>query len=117
MSEISLAIFLRSTLVKSLLPSVPSQLKGEWGFFISKYIIAGETEYPWTLVSNTPLLKFLRRANLNLCTNTSNGIPVATFYEPDLNDMLSGIVWIADERVFNNKDYPQFFSHAKSEHV
>lgn len=44
--------------------------------------------------------------NLNLLIE--NNVPVATFYEPDLNDMLSGIVWVADERVFNNKDYPDF---------
>ncbi|CAG7580937.1 MAG: hyphothetical protein [uncultured marine phage] len=35
-------------------------------------------------------------------------ITVAEFYEPDLNDMLSGIVFIVDERVFNSKDYPDF---------
>lgn len=36
------------------------------------------------------------------------GIPVATFYEPDLNDMLSAVVFIVDERVFNKKSYPDF---------
>ena len=38
----------------------------------------------------------------------SEGIDIATFYEPDLNDMLSAIVFIVDERVFNKKVYPDF---------
>jgi hypothetical protein len=37
-----------------------------------------------------------------------NEVKLATFYEPDLNDMLSAIVFIIDERVFNRKDYPDF---------
>lgn len=39
---------------------------------------------------------------------TANGITYATFYEPDLNDMLSAIVFIVDERVFNREKYPDF---------
>jgi len=35
------------------------------------------------------------------------GIANATFYEPDLNDMLSAVVFIVDERVFNKKKYPE----------
>lgn len=38
----------------------------------------------------------------------ANGITIATFYEPDLNDMLSAIVFIVDERVFNKEKYPDF---------
>ena len=38
----------------------------------------------------------------------SNDVKLATFYEPDLNDMLSGIVFIIDERVFNSKKYLEF---------
>ena len=34
-----------------------------------------------------------------------NGIHFATFYEPDLNDMLSAIVFLVDERVFKLKPY------------
>ena len=36
------------------------------------------------------------------------GVVTGEFYEPDLNDMLSAIVFIIDERVFNKKDYPDF---------
>jgi hypothetical protein len=44
----------------------------------------------------------------HLQTLVENGIDLATFYEPDLNDMLSAIVFIIDERVFNRKKYPDF---------
>ena len=44
----------------------------------------------------------------NLKLLEDNGVEVGTFYEPDLNDMLSGIVFIVDERIFNKKDYPDF---------
>lgn len=33
-------------------------------------------------------------------------IPFATFYEPDLGDQLTAIVFIVDERVFNKIKYP-----------
>lgn len=38
----------------------------------------------------------------------THDIRVGTFYEPDLNSMLSAIVFLVDERVFNKKDYPDF---------
>lgn len=38
----------------------------------------------------------------------SNGIRVSTFYEPDLNSMLTAITFLVDERVFNKKLYPDY---------
>ena len=38
----------------------------------------------------------------------SNKIPYADFYEPDLGNQLTGVVFIVDERVFNHDDYPPF---------
>ena len=35
------------------------------------------------------------------------GIANATFNEPDMNDMLSAVVFVVDERVFNKKKYPE----------
>ena len=35
-------------------------------------------------------------------------ISVATFYEPDLNDALTAIVFIVDERAFNKEKCPDF---------
>lgn len=40
----------------------------------------------------------------------ANDIKVATFYEPDLNSMLTAIVFLVDERVFNKTLYPDFKS-------
>jgi hypothetical protein len=37
-----------------------------------------------------------------------NEIALATFNEPDLNDMLSAVVFIIDERVFNRRVYLDF---------
>ena len=51
-----------------------------------------------------------------------NMIDCAAFFEPDLNDALTAVCFIADERVFNYEDYPDFiyylvdikmYSHAK----
>ena len=35
-----------------------------------------------------------------------NEIPFAYFHEPDLNDALTAVCFVCDERVFNRKDYP-----------
>tara|TARA_R110000772_G_scaffold17946_3_gene49998 strand:+ start:145659 stop:146489 length:831 start_codon:yes stop_codon:yes gene_type:complete len=37
-----------------------------------------------------------------------NGIQVSEFKEPDLNDTLTGVVFLVDERVFDRKLYPNF---------
>lgn len=52
--------------------------------------------------------QFLGTMESNLEILESNFVEVATFYEPDLNDMLSAIVFLVDERVFNRKKYPDF---------
>ena len=44
----------------------------------------------------------------HLATLKGARIPIGVFYEPDLNDMLSGIVFVVPEEVFNKKDYPDF---------
>ena len=41
-------------------------------------------------------------------TLKENNVTLGTFFEPDLNDMLSAITFIIDERVFNRKNYPDF---------
>jgi len=51
---------------------------------------------------------FVGSMESNLITLEQNNVEVATFYEPDLNDMLSAIVFVVDERVFNRKKYPDF---------
>ena len=51
---------------------------------------------------------FVGSMESNLVLLEQNNIEINTFYEPDLNDMLSAIVFIVDERVFNKKKYPDF---------
>jgi hypothetical protein len=40
--------------------------------------------------------------------NRENYINFSYFREPDLNDALTSVCFICDERVFNRKDYPDF---------
>jgi hypothetical protein len=37
-----------------------------------------------------------------------NGVLFSEFYEPDLNDTLTAVVFLVDERVFNKETYPNF---------
>ena len=39
---------------------------------------------------------------------TDGGIRCASFREPDLNDALTAICLVVDERVFNREDYPDY---------
>jgi hypothetical protein len=39
-------------------------------------------------------------------TLMKNRIPIASFYEPDLGDQLTGVCFLVDERVFDKKKYP-----------
>ena len=41
----------------------------------------------------------------------ANDIQFAFFQEPDLNDALTALCFICDERVFNRKDYPDFVDY------
>lgn len=40
-----------------------------------------------------------------------NDIEFAYFHEPDLNDALTAVCFICDERVFNREDYPNFVDY------
>jgi hypothetical protein len=55
--------------------------------------------------------------NEHLNTLTNAGIVFDVFYEPDLGDQLTAIVFIVDERVFNKKDYPNFDIELPSENL
>lgn len=41
-------------------------------------------------------------------TLREHGIKIADFYEPDLGDQLTAIVFLVDERVFNKKRFPDY---------
>lgn len=45
---------------------------------------------------------------LNAQTLKDNGVLFAEFKEPDLNDTLTGVVFLVDERVFDRELYPDF---------
>jgi len=40
-----------------------------------------------------------------------DGIEVATFYEPDLGDQLTAVVFLVDERVWDKEKYPEYNPH------
>ena len=44
--------------------------------------------------------------NTHLETLKSMGIKVATFHEPDLGDQLTAVVFLVDERVWDEEKYP-----------
>ena len=46
--------------------------------------------------------------NQHLITLRDNRISFACFYEPDLGNQLTGIVFLVDERVWNKEKYPDF---------
>jgi hypothetical protein len=46
--------------------------------------------------------------NKHLELLNQNGILTSEFYEPDLGDQLTGVVFLVDERVFNRELYPDF---------
>lgn len=51
--------------------------------------------------------------NQHFKTLTDSGVMCQPFYEPDLGDQLTAVVFIVDERVFNKELYPDFESEIK----
>jgi hypothetical protein len=41
-------------------------------------------------------------------TLREHGIKISDFYEPDLGDQLTAVVFLVDERVFNREKYPDY---------
>jgi hypothetical protein len=46
--------------------------------------------------------------NNHRLTLREHGIKIADFYEPDLGDQLTAVVFLVDERVFDRKKYPDY---------
>jgi len=46
--------------------------------------------------------------NIHMSTMKEAGVLLQPFYEPDLGDQLTAIVFLVDERVFNKELYPDF---------
>ncbi len=53
-------------------------------------------------------LDHLGTLNDHRLTLKEHGIKIADFYEPDLGDQLTSVVFLVDERVFNKKKYPDY---------
>jgi hypothetical protein len=64
------------------------------------------------LNGGTTNLNFDKPGTLNQHAKTLEdmGIKTAEFYEPDLGDQLTAVVFIVDERVFNRTKYPDYNS-------
>lgn len=56
--------------------------------------------------NNTP--DKLGSLNKHLVTLNDNNVLTSEFYEPDLGDQLTAVVFLVDERVFNKEFYPDF---------
>ena len=46
--------------------------------------------------------------NLHLTTLLQNEIKLAKFYEPDLGDQMTAIVFLVDDRVWDKENYPDY---------
>ena len=53
-------------------------------------------------------LDHLGTLNKHRLTLREQGITIADFYEPDLGDQLTAVVFLVDERVFNRTKYPDY---------
>lgn len=53
-------------------------------------------------------LDHLGTLNEHRLTLREHGIKIADFYEPDLGDQLTAVVFLVDERVFNKKKWPDY---------
>lgn len=49
----------------------------------------------------------------HITTLRENGIKSSTFEEPDLNNMLSGIVFLVDSRVYDRENYPDYYDYCR----
>jgi|TARA_R110000782_G_scaffold54693_2_gene115747 hypothetical protein len=58
-----------------------------------------------TTNTNPEKLGSLNKSQIDLCLN---GVITTEFFEPDLGDQLTAVVFLVDERVFNKVLYPDF---------
>jgi hypothetical protein len=111
---------------------VPYQLTGiqqaiQFGHAVVEYgLTFGNTEQYLNWAKNWKTLIVLNGGTTNTNLSTEDGLPFGTlnrhlmtldelnvryekFYEPDLGDQLTAIVFVVDERIFNKTKYPEPF--------
>lgn len=55
--------------------------------------------------------------NKHLANLEAYDIPVATFYEPDLGDQLTAVVFLVDDRVWDKEAYPEWDKEAYPDYI
>ena len=111
---------------------VPYQLTGiqqaiQFGHAVVEYgLTFGNTEQYLDWAKNWKTFIVLNGGTTNTNPSTEDGLPFGTlnrhlmtldelnvryekFYEPDLGDQLTAIVFVVDERIFNKTKYPEPF--------
>ncbi len=111
---------------------VPYQLTGiqqaiQFGHAVVEYgLTFGDTEQYLDWAKNWKTFIVLNGGTTNTNLSTEDGLPFGTlnrhlmtldelnvryekFYEPDLGDQLTAIVFVVDERIFNKTKYPEPF--------
>ncbi len=58
--------------------------------------------------NNSPIYDKSGTLNKALDELAQMGIQTATFYEPDLGDQLTAVVFLVDERVWDKENYPEY---------
>lgn len=82
----------------------------KWAKFDKTFIILNGGVSNHSVNRYQPNDEYIGTMESNLFSLKDMNIDVGIFYEPDLNDMLSAIVFIVNEEVFNKKKYPDFGS-------
>lgn len=106
-SPIQQAIQFGHSVVEYGLNNFNDELYQDWANNYKTFIIlnGGTSNHSMNRYSEN---EYIGTMEINLSLLNENEIKFSTFYEPDLNDMLSAITFIVDERVFNKKKYPDF---------
>ena len=67
--------------------------------------------------NNTSSVTKNLRGSLNVIGDTlqKEEIPYASFYEPDLNDALTAVCFLADEKVYDMENYPMYDEYCSRE--
>ena len=111
---------------------VPYQLTGiqqgiQFGHAVVEYQLKyGDTELYKEWANNHKTFCILNGGTTNTNTDSPGtmnehdhllwqyGIDHACFFEPDLGDQLTALVWITDERVYDRKAYPNYNEYMSS---